>query len=575
MPKVMIDGLTVEVPAGTTILQAAKLVNIKIPTLCHHPDQAVKANCRICVVEVNGARVLQPACSYPVSDGMVVTTNTPGVRRARRNILELILAHHPQDCLKCYRNGNCELQTVAAEMNFTDDLRFPLAVRNEGKKDISSPSLVRDTSKCIVCQRCVYACSEVQTVHALAKSNRSFESVVEPAYGQDLAESPCINCGQCVQACPVGALIVKDDTDKVRDAVAAGKKVVGQVAPAVRITLAEALGENPGVVSTGRLVTAMKRLGIETVFDTDFTADLTIIEEGNELLGRLNKGGVLPMVTSCSPGWIKFCETFYPDLLPNLSTCKSPQAMFGALLKTYYADKYGIDPKELFSVSIMPCTAKKYECKRPELQSTDAGPDVDVVLTVQELAKMIKAAGIDFANLPETDFDIPFGLGSGAGEIFGATGGVMEAALRTVYEVVTGETLENIDFEAVRGLDGIKSASVNLAGTEVRVAVASGLGNARKLMNAIREGKADYHFIEIMACPGGCIGGGGNPIKNRAKMEKRLDAVYKTDKVLPIRKSHENRAVNQLNKEYLKEPLGEKSHHLLHTHYKARTEVIK
>ena len=575
MPKVIIDGQTVEVPAGTTILQAAKLVNIKIPTLCHHPDQAVKANCRICVVEVNGARVLQPACSYPVSDGMVVTTNTPGVRRARRNILELILAHHPQDCLKCYRNGNCELQTVAAEMNFTDDLRFPLAVRNEGKKDISSPSLVRDTSKCIVCQRCVYACSEVQTVHALAKSSRSFESVVEPAYGQDLAESPCINCGQCVQACPVGALIVKDDTDKVRDAVAAGKKVVGQVAPAVRITLAEALGENPGVVSTGRLVTAMKRLGIETVFDTDFTADLTILEEGNELLSRLKNGGVLPMVTSCSPGWIKFCETFYPDLLPNLSTCKSPQAMFGALLKTYYADKYGIDPKDLFSVSIMPCTAKKYECKRPELQSTDAGPDVDVVLTVQELAKMIKAAGIDFANLPETDFDIPFGLGSGAGEIFGATGGVMEAALRTVYEVVTGETLENIDFEAVRGLDGIKSASVNLAGTEVRVAVASGLGNARKLMNAIREGKADYHFIEIMACPGGCIGGGGNPIKNRAKMEKRLDAVYKTDKVLPIRKSHENGAVNQLYKEYLKEPLGEKSHHLLHTHYKERTEVIK
>ncbi len=575
MPKVIIDGQTVQVAEGVTILQAAKQANIKIPTLCYHPDQAVKANCRICVVEVSGSRVLQTACSYPVYDGMVVSTNSATVRKARKNILELILAHHPQDCLRCSRNGNCELQSIAEEMNFTDKLRYPLAVRNNGKQDTSSPSIVRDPAKCILCQRCVYACSQIQTVNALSKGNRSFDSLVLPAFGQDLVDSPCINCGQCVQACPVGALIVKDETDLVREAIYAGKKVVAQVAPAVRITLAEALGEDPGVVSTGRLVTAMKRLGIETVFDTDFTADLTILEEGNELLQRLQNGGTLPMLTSCSPGWIKFCETFYPDLLPNLSTCKSPQAMFGALLKTYYADKMGINPADIYSVSIMPCTAKKYESQRPELTSTDAGPDVDVVLTVQELAKMIKAAGIDFANLPETDFDLPFGLGSGAGEIFGATGGVMEAALRTVYEVVTGETLQNLDFESVRGLTGVKEASVNLAGTEVKVAVASGLGNARKLMDAIRAGKADYHFVEIMACPGGCIGGGGNPIKNLAKMEKRLDAVYKTDKELPLRKSHENPAVTQLYKEFLVKPLGEKSHHLLHTHYTPRPNVNK
>ncbi|MCL2677823.1 MAG: [FeFe] hydrogenase, group A, partial [Clostridiales bacterium] len=497
MPKVTIDNQVVEVKAGATILEAAQLANIKIPTLCYHPDQAVKANCRICVVEVKGNRLLQPACAFPVSEGMVVYTNNAKVNKARKNILELILSHHPQDCLKCSRSGNCELQSVTQDMNFTDDLRYPLIKRTEGK-DISSPSVVRDPAKCILCQRCVYACSEVQTVHALSKENRSIDSIVTPAYGQTLAESCCINCGQCVQACPVGALIVKDDTAKVRDAIAAGKMIIGQVAPAVRITLAEALGEEPGVVSTGRLVTAMKMLGFDQVFDTDFTADLCIHEEGFELLGRVKNGGTLPMITSCSPGWIRFCETFYPDMLDNLSSCRSPQAMFGALIKTFYAEKIGKCAKDLYSVSIMPCTAKKFECKRPELSVTEAGPDVDVVLTVQELARMVRAAGIDFANLPDSEFDLPFGLGTGAGEIFGASGGVMEAALRTVYEVVTGNALESLDFEAVRGLSGIKEASVDLNGLVVKVAVAHGLGNARKLMDAVRAGRADYHFIEIM-----------------------------------------------------------------------------
>ena len=573
MPKLTIDGQFMDIPQGTTILEAARRMNIKIPHLCFHPDQAVKANCRICLVEVEGYKNMLPACVYLVEEGMVIKTNTPKVRNARRNVLELILAHHPQDCLECSRSGNCELQTVAQEMNFTGPIRYPLSRRGDGL-DKSSPSVVRDSDKCIVCGRCEYACSDVQTVHALAKQNRGFDSVYAPAYHQPLGESVCINCGQCVQACPVGALTVHDDTAEVWQAIADEQKtVVAQVAPAVRITLAEALGEAPGTVSTGRLVTAMKMLGIDVVFDTDFTADLTIMEEGTEFLGRLTKGGTMPMITSCSPGWIKFCETFYPDLLPNLSTCKSPQGMFGALIKTYYADKLGKKADDMFSLSIMPCTAKKFEAKRPEL-GRDGYRDVDAVLTVQELARMIRNAGIEFANLPSSDFDNPFGLGSGAGEIFGATGGVMEAALRTVYEIVTGNTLVNLDFVSVRGFDGIKAATVTVGAIDVKVAVAHGLGNARVLMEAIRAGEADYHFIEIMACPGGCIGGGGNSIKNWAKMADRLDAVYRTDRALPLRKSHENQAVDNLYKEYLGEPNGHLSHELLHTHYIDRSYLL-
>ena len=567
MINLTINGQRTAAEEGSTILEAAKKLHIKIPTLCYHPDQAVKANCRICVVEVKGQRTLVPACGYPVSEGMEVETHSPLVRKVRKNILELILSHHPQDCLKCSRCGTCELQEIAYDLGFHQEPRYDHDVRGMGIDD-SSPSILRDPAKCIACGRCEYACSEIQTVHALTKEHRSYESVITTAYNKPLAETVCVNCGQCVQACPVGALTVHEEEDVVWDVIEkGGKEVVPQVAPAARITLAEALGEDPGVVSTGRLVTALKQMGFHKVFDTNFTADLTIMEEGTELLGRLENHGVLPMITSCSPGWIKFCETFYPELIPNLSSCKSPQAMFGALLKTYYADKIGKKPEDIYSVSIMPCTAKKFEAKRPEL-GRDGYADIDIVLTVQELARMIRSHGIDFENLEETPFDDPFGLGSGAGEIFGATGGVMEAALRTVYEIVTEKPLASLDFHEVRGFEGIKTATVQMGDTAVNVAIAHGLGNARKLMDAVKEGKARYHFIEVMACPGGCIGGGGNPVKNWKKMEHRVQAVYNTDLHLSLRKSHENPAVKQLYHDFLGKPNSNTAHRLLHTHYR-------
>ena len=574
MINLTINGQRIAAEEGSTILEAAKKLHIKIPTLCYHPDQAVKANCRICVVEVKGQRTLVPACGYPVSEGMEVETHSPLVRKVRKNILELILSHHPQDCLKCSRCGTCELQEIAYDLGFHQEPRYDHDVRGMGIDD-SSPSILRDPAKCIACGRCEYACSEIQTVHALTKEHRSYESVITTAYNKPLAETVCVNCGQCVQACPVGALTVHEEEDVVWDVIEkGGKEVVPQVAPAARITLAEALGEDPGVVSTGRLVTALKQMGFHKVFDTNFTADLTIMEEGTELLGRLENHGVLPMITSCSPGWIKFCETFYPELIPNLSSCKSPQAMFGALLKTYYADKIGKKPEDIYSVSIMPCTAKKFEAKRPEL-GRDGYADIDIVLTVQELARMIRSHGIDFENLEETPFDDPFGLGSGAGEIFGATGGVMEAALRTVYEIVTEKPLASLDFHEVRGFEGIKTATVQMGDTAVNVAIAHGLGNARKLMDAVKEGKARYHFIEVMACPGGCIGGGGNPVKNWKKMEHRVQAVYNTDLHLPLRKSHENPAVKQLYHDFLGKPNSTTAHRLLHTHYRDLSALLR
>ena len=533
MVKVTVDGLQVEVPKGSTILEAAKAAGIKIPTLCHHEDLEVNAMCRLCVVEVAGARTLQAACSQPVSDGMVVITNSPAVRQARRMNLELLLSNHPQDCLNCVRNQRCELQSLADQLGVKEQ-RFRPKTKSEQPKDTSTAALIRDPEKCILCRRCVEVCHQIQSVGVIAPANRGIDTVIAPAGGVDLNDVACVQCGQCSLVCPVGAIYEQDHTERVWAALAdPNKHVVVQTAPAIRVSIGEEMGLEPGEVTTGQLVAALRRLGFDRVFDTDFSADLTIIEEGHELLKRLENGETMPMITSCSPGWIKYIEHFYPDLLPHLSTCKSPQQMFGALAKTYYAEKSGIDPKDIYVVSIMPCTAKKFECGRPEM--ADSGyADVDAALTTRELAKMISESGIDFDSLPDEEYDDPLGISTGAGVIFGASGGVMEAALRTVYEVVTKETLPSVDFKAVRGLEGIKEAEVDLKGTKVKVAVANGLGNARKLMDLIKEGKADYHFIEIMCCPGGCIGGGGQPIPTtNAIREERIKAIYEADAVSP------------------------------------------
>ncbi|NLC52637.1 MAG: 4Fe-4S binding protein [Firmicutes bacterium] len=570
MVNVTVDGQKVEVPKGTTILDAAKKVGITIPTLCHHEDLDVNAMCRICVVEVVGARPLQAACSQPVADGMEIITNSPAVRQARKMNLELLLSNHPQDCLNCVRNQRCELQALADQLGVRAQ-SFPTKKWPEQPKDESTAALVRDPDKCILCRRCVEVCHNVQGVGAIAAANRGIDTQILPATSVDLNDVACVLCGQCSLVCPVGAIYEQDHTEQVWAALAdPDKHVVVQTAPAIRVSIGEEFGMEPGQVTTGQLVAALRRLGFDRVFDTDFTADLTIIEEGHELIERLSKGGTLPMITSCSPGWIKFIEHFYPEYLDHLSTCKSPQQMFGALAKTYYAEKAGLDPKDIYVVSIMPCTAKKFECGRPEM-SASGYPDVDAVLTTRELGKMLRQAGIDFNQLPEEEYDAPFGITTGAGVIFGASGGVMEAALRTVYEVVTKETLPSVDFTAVRGIEGIKEAEIDLKGTKVKVAVANGLGNARQLMELIKAGKADYHFIEIMCCPGGCIGGGGQPIgTTNAIREKRIEAIYEADRGLPLRKSHENPAVKTLYEEFLGEPLGEKSHQLLHTQYTKR-----
>ncbi|SHJ41352.1 NADH-dependent [FeFe] hydrogenase, group A6 [Parasporobacterium paucivorans] len=573
MVNINIDGINLQVEEGTTIMEAAKKIHVNIPSLCHHEDQSVKSVCRICVVEVNGQKLLQPACSYPVAESMSIRTNTPRIIKARKNILELIFSHHPQDCLNCDKNGSCELQSIAQDLNMNSPIRYEVELRGKAV-DTSSPSITFDANKCILCGRCVEVCNDVQTVGILAKENRGYNTVVAPPYGKKLQDTACVNCGQCVQVCPVGALTIHDDTNLVYKAKEEGKVLIAQVAPSSRTTIAEALGEETGTVSTGRMITAMKMLGFDYVFDTDFTADLTIMEEGNELLNRITNGGVLPMMTSCCPGWVKFCETSYPKYTQHLSSAKSPQQMFGSVIKTYFAQKAGIDPANIFSCSIMPCTAKKFECKRPEM--SDSGyQDVDAALTVQELAKLIKSAGIDFSKLEESRFDNPFGLGSGAGEIFAATGGVMEAALRTVYEVLTGEELKQLEFQAVRGFEGLKEAAVDINGTTVKVAVVHSLGEARKIMDRVVDGTADYHFIEVMACPGGCIGGGGNPVRNWKKVAKRTVNVYQQDKDLPIRKSHESPAIKMIYEEFLGEPLSETSHHLLHTKYANRQDILR
>ena len=574
MVNIKINGQSLSVPADYTVLEAARSANIEIPTLCYLKDISKTGSCRMCIVEVVGARNLQAACVYPVSEGMEVLTNTKKVRDARRINLELLLSNHDRKCLTCDRNQKCELQKLADDLGVT-------GITYEGERNVYdvddiSPSIVRDNNKCVLCRRCVSACKNIQTVSVIDATERGFKTTIASPFNKSLGEVPCVNCGQCIVACPTGALREKNNTDDVWAAINDPEKyVVVQTAPAVRAGLGEEFGLPIGTAVTGKMAAALRRMGFDGVFDTDTGADLTIMEEGAEFINRLQNGGKLPLITSCSPGWIKFCEHNFPDFLENLSSCKSPHQMFGAILKTYYADKMGIEPEKMFVVSVMPCVAKKFESGRPEME-VNSFRDVDAVISTRELAKMIKESGILFNKLPDEKFDNPFEEASGAGVIFGVTGGVMEAALRTVVEVLEGKTLDKLDFEAVRGTAGIKEATLTVAGTEVKVAVASGLGNARKLLNDIRDGKAEYHFVEIMACPGGCVTGGGQPIvDSQTRMDVdvkalRAAALYSEDKNLPVRKSHENPDIKLLYSEFLEKPGSHKAHELLHTHYTAR-----
>ncbi|MDA8226953.1 MAG: NADH-dependent [FeFe] hydrogenase, group A6 [Desulfitobacterium hafniense] len=574
-----INDMSVTVPEGTTILDAARSVNISIPTLCYLNLHEMKLNnkissCRVCMVEVEGRRNLAPSCSTPVFEGMVVKTETHRAIEARRTMLELLLSDHPKSCLTCAKNLDCELQKLAAELGIRE-ISFE-GEESSYQKDASSFSIVRDPNKCIMCRRCETMCSDVQTVGVYSASGRGFQTVVKPAFDRPLIKTSCTFCGQCLAVCPTGALTEVDHVGKVwRELNNPKKTVIVQTAPAVRVALGELFGADPGTLVTGKMVSALRRLGFDMVFDTDFAADLTIMEEASEFAHRLEHGGRLPILTSCCPGWVKFFEHQFPDLLDIPSSCKSPHEMFGVVAKTFLANKMGLDPKNMVVVSIMPCVAKKYEAARPELGQKPEMPDVDIVITTRELGRMIHEAGIDFNSLPEEDFDRPLGESSGASVIFGTTGGVIEAALRTAYEWLTGETLEKVDFESLRGMEGVKEAVIPINGHNLRIAVAHGLGNARKILESIRAGECQYDAIEIMACPGGCIGGGGQPYHhgNLEILTARAAGLYKEDRSKHIRKSHENPEVLALYDEFLGEPYSEMAHKLLHTSYTARKRL--
>jgi iron-only hydrogenase group A len=584
-----INNISLSVDEGTTILDAARKLNFNIPTLCYHEDLCVAGNCRVCVVELKGSRLLPAACATPVGEGMEVQTNSMKVRQARKHVVELLLSEHNADCTKCFKNGCCELQSISNEYRIGDHLFLDLVKDKDKAQDISSPSIVKDDSKCIRCQRCVRTCKDMQAVSALAVSNKGNQMRISTFLSKPMNDVVCTNCGQCINRCPTAALTERNYIDQVFDVIYDPSKfVVVQTAPATRVAIGEEFGLEPGTRVTGKMVAALRRLGFDKVLDTDFTADLTILEEGHELLSRLHealaegKDVALPMMTSCSPGWIKFMEHMYPDMLKNLSTCKSPQQMFGPLAKTYYAEKVNKNPADMVVVSVMPCTAKKFEADRPEMRGSGY-KDVDFVITTRELGMMIRQAGIDFNKLEPEIYDSILGESTGAGIIFGATGGVMEAALRTAYEVVTGREVpfSNLNIRPVRGMEGVKEATIKikdtkpewnfLEGVDLKVGIAHGLVNAKILVDRIREGNSGFHFIEVMACPSGCIGGGGQPIPTTLEIrKKRAAGIYEEDEQMTLRKSHENPEVIEIYEKFLHEPLGHRSHDLLHTHYYPR-----
>lgn len=573
MIMIEVNGRPVQTESGQSLLSALRGAGIRVPTLCHIDGLPASGACRMCVVEVEGQRGLAPSCALAVADGMKVQTHSPRAVQARRTIVELLLANHPDDCLYCVRNGECDLQKLAQELGVRQR-RFA-GEKSRHYLDLSSPSIVRDPAKCILCGKCVRMCEEVQGVAAIDFIGRGSRAKIGTAFDEGMNVSSCINCGQCINVCPTGALAEQSHIKQVLDALVDPQKfVVVQHAPAVSVTLGEEFGLPSGVDVNRVMVAALRRLGFDRVFDTGFSADLTIMEEASELVHRVRHGGRLPMLTSCSPGWIKFVETFYPEFLGNLSTCKSPQQMMGAIIKSFFAEREKMDPSRIYSVSIMPCTAKKFEAGRPEMMRHGLA-DIDAVLTTRELAKIIRMRGMDLQSMPADSADSPFGERTTAGKIFGASGGVMEAALRTAHWMITGEEMGQLEVEPVRGLDGVKSATVDVGGLTVGVAVASGLGNAAKLLDQIKAGRNDLHFIEVMTCPGGCIGGGGQPLgANRDAVRARMQSLYQIDEKESVRVSHKNRSIQRLYEEYLVQPLGERSHHLLHTSYAKREALV-